>query len=53
MVEDGFAHVGNNAAQLVGADMGVGINGDGRVGPVLNKAVHDVLDIASFGTAGV
>lgn len=50
---DGGTHVGDDAAELVGADVGMGINGDGGVGAVFDEAADDFLHVAAFGAAGV
>ena len=49
----GMAHIGDDAAETVGADMGVGIDSDGWVGTMLDEAVQYLLDIATFVASGI
>ena len=53
MSEDGVAHVGDDAAEAVGAYMGVGVDGDGGVGTVFDEALDDIGGVATLGAAGV
>ena len=53
MSEDGVAHVGDDAAEAVGAYMGVGVDGDGGVGAVFDEALDDIGGVATLGAAGV
>ena len=48
-----MAHIGDDAAEFVGADMGVGIDGNRGVGTMLDEAVQYLLDVATFVAAGV
>ena len=53
VIHNGLTHVGDDAAEFVGADVGVGIDGNGGVGAVLDETVHDVFDVAALGAASV
>ena len=53
MILNGVTDIGYYSAQLVGANMGVGVDGNGRVGAMLNKTFQHVLDIAALVAAGV
>ena len=50
---DCMAHVGYDAAQPVGADMCVRVDGNGGVGSVLYETSQHILDIPALGAAGV
>ncbi len=53
VVLDGVTDIGYYSAQLVGANMGVGVDGNGGVGAMFNKTFQHVLDIAALVAAGV
>ena len=50
---DGGADVGDDAAQAVGADMGVGVDHYIGVGAVFDEFAHYCSDVAALGGAGV
>ena len=47
------AHIGDDAAQLVGADVSMGINDYGWVGTMFDKTVQHLLYVAALIAAGV
>ena len=53
VAENGVPHRGNDGTETVGADMGMGVDGDERVGAMLDKFAEDIGDIATLGGAGV
>ena len=50
---DGAAHIGDDAPQPVGADMGMHVDHDVGVGTVLHKALQHATHVATLGRAGV
>ena len=52
-LQDGLAHVLDDARQAVGSDMGVGIDQNIGVGTMLHEDTKDLLAVATFLAAGV
>ena len=53
VVFDGATHVGDDSAQLVRPDMGVGVDGYSGVGTVFYKALQHIVDVSTLGAARV